>query len=548
VAQQRPTAKTARPGSRAVSDGATEVVRVKLLGCFSVSVGDRVIEQDEWRLRKAAALVKLLALAPSHRLHREQIIDLLWPDSGRGAASNNLRKTLHAARRTLDQARGSDYLASQDESLVLCPGGDLWVDVDAFEDSAAAARRSKDPAAYRAALDLHAGELLPEDRYEEWAEGRRSELRQLYLALVIELASIYEEREEYAQAIEVLGKVTSEEPTLEDAHASLMRLLALSGRPGRALAQYERLRDALQKGIGTPPTEATRRLRDEIAAGRLLSTSPSDPAHPVSSDASKHNLPAPMSSFVGREREMVEVKRALAMTRLLTLTGAGGSGKTRLSLEVARDLVGSYTDGVWLAELAPLSDDGPVTQEVANVLEVQERPGERLTDTLVEALAAKEMLLVIDNCEHVVEEAARLVDKLLSSCPHLKVLATSREASSLPAGRDEWRDYRRCPHTLRGGETLRRSRPTKAARLRSDPGERWGGGASVPQAGGDTAGHRARHGEDGGPCGRASRPEARSVPRRAQGHQPERRTQTADPESYSGLEPRSPLGGGAGML
>jgi predicted ATPase/DNA-binding SARP family transcriptional activator/DNA-binding CsgD family transcriptional regulator len=427
VAQQRPTAKTARPGSRAVSDGATEVVRVKLLGCFSVSVGDRVIEQDEWRLRKAAALMKLLALAPSHRLHREQIIDLLWPDSGRGAASNNLRKTLHAARRTLDQARGSDYLASQDESLVLCPGGDLWVDVDAFEDSAAAARRSKDPAAYRAALDLHAGELLPEDRYEEWAEDRRGELRQLYLALVIELASIYEEREEYAQAIEVLGKVTSEEPTLEDAHASLMRLLALSGRPGRALAQYERLRDALQKGIGTPPTEATRRLRDEIAAGRLLSTSPSDPAHPVSSDASKHNLPAPMSSFVGREREMVEVKRALAMTRLLTLTGAGGSGKTRLSLEVARDLVGSYTDGVWLAELAPLSDDGPVTQEVANVLEVQERPGERLTDTLVEALAAKEMLLVIDNCEHVVEEAARLVDKLLSSCPHLKVLATSRE-------------------------------------------------------------------------------------------------------------------------
>jgi predicted ATPase/DNA-binding CsgD family transcriptional regulator/predicted negative regulator of RcsB-dependent stress response len=311
------------------------------------------------------------------------------------------------------------------------------MDVDAFEDSAATARRSKDPAAYRAALDLHAGELLPEDRYEEWAEDRRSELRQLYLALVIELASIYEEREEYAQAIEVLGKVTSEEPTLEEAHASIMRLHALSGRPERALAQYERLRDALLKGIGAPPTEATRRLRDEIAAGRLLSTPPSDPAHPVSSDASKHNLPAPMSSFVGREREMVEVKRELAMTRLLTLAGAGGTGKTRLALEVARDLVGAFPDGVWMVELASITEPRLVAQEVAGTLGVQERPGEPLTDTIAEALAAKELLLVLDNCEHLVEEAARQVDRLLASCPHLKVLATSREPLALP-GEVNW--------------------------------------------------------------------------------------------------------------
>jgi predicted ATPase/DNA-binding SARP family transcriptional activator/DNA-binding CsgD family transcriptional regulator/predicted negative regulator of RcsB-dependent stress response len=426
-----------RPGSKDIRGGAREAIRVKLLGEFSVSVGDREIGHSEWRLKKAAALVKLLALAPGHRMHREQTMDLLWPASGRKAASNSLRKTLHAARRTLDQTRGSDYLASQDESLVLCPGGDLWVDVDAFEDSAATARRSKDPAAYRAALDLHAGELLPEDRYEEWAEGRRSELRQLYLALVIELASVYEEREEYARAIEALGKVTSKEPTLEEAHASIMRLHALSGRPERALAQYERLRDALQKGIGTPPTEATRHLRDEIATGRLLSTLPSDPAHPVDSDASKHNLPAPMSSFVGREQEMVEVKRELAMTRLLTLTGAGGTGKTRLALEVARDLVGAFPAGVWMVELASITEPRLAAQEVAGTLGVQERPGEPLTDTIAEALAAKELLLVLDNCEHLVEEAARLVARLLASCPYLKVLATSREPLALP-GEVNW--------------------------------------------------------------------------------------------------------------
>jgi DNA-binding SARP family transcriptional activator len=100
----------------------------------------RTIPQSEWRLRKAAALVKLLALVQRHRLHREQVVDALWPDSARKAASNNLRMTVHTTRRTLDPAMGSRYLASEDGSLVLCPRGDLWVDVEVFEEAAAAAR------------------------------------------------------------------------------------------------------------------------------------------------------------------------------------------------------------------------------------------------------------------------------------------------------------------------------------------------------------------------------------------------------------------------
>jgi predicted ATPase/DNA-binding SARP family transcriptional activator/DNA-binding CsgD family transcriptional regulator len=406
-----------------------EAVRVKLLCDFSVSVGSRTIRQDEWRSKKAATLVKLLALAPGHRMHREQAMDLLWPDSGKKAVSNNLRQVLYAARRVLDPASGSreHYLGLKDEVLVLSPDGQLWVDVDAFEEAAATARRARDPAAYRAAIELYAGELLPEDRYEEWAEGRREQLRQLYLGLLIELAGLYEGREEHALAIEVLRKATAGEPTLEEAHASLMRLYALSGRPEQALAQYQRLHDALSRALVTRPAEASRRLRDEIAAGRLPTARPTDAIREEPSAAIKHNLPAPRTSFIGREREVVEVKRALAMTRLLTLTGAGGTGKTRLAIEGARDLVGSYPDGVWLVELAPLSESELVAQEVANILGVQERPDEPLADALAEALAGKEMLLVLDNCEHLVEEAARLVDTLLASCPHLNVLATSRE-------------------------------------------------------------------------------------------------------------------------
>src|SRR5215210_8070153 len=246
-----------------------KALRVWLLGGFRVGVGSRTITLDAWRLRKAAALVKLLALAPGHRLHREQAMDLLWPDLGRRAASNNLRQVVHASRRTLAPAEGSHYLASQNESLVLCPGGSLWVDVDAFEEAAVSARRSRDPAAYRAALDLYAGELLPEDRYEQWTEGRREELRQLYLALFVELAVLYEERNEPGPAIEALRKATADEPTFEEAHVSLMRLHALAGRPEQGLAQYERLRDTLSRGPGTEPAATSRRLRDEIAAGKL---------------------------------------------------------------------------------------------------------------------------------------------------------------------------------------------------------------------------------------------------------------------------------------
>src|SRR5215212_8289234 len=415
-------------------DRGPEAVRVKLLGGFSVSVGRRTIEQYRWRSKKAASLLKLLALAPGHRMHREQAMDLLWPDLAARAASNNLRQVLYAARRVLDPASGAPkrYLSLKDEQLMLCPEGQLWIDMNAFEGASASARHSRVPAAYRAAIELYAGELLPEDRYEEWAESRRNELRQLYLTLLLELAGLHQERDEQALAIEALREAAAEDETFEEAHASLMRVYALSDRPEYAIAQYERLRDALQRGIGTRPTEATRRLRDEIAAGRLPPSPTADSTQEEPSDVGEHNLPVPITSFVGREREMAGVKRALAMTRLLTLTGAGGAGKTRLALEMARDLVSSYPDGVWLVELAPLTEPGLVAQEVANVLGVQERPGEPPTDVLVEALAAKEMLLVLDNCEHVVEEVARLVDTLLASCPRLRVLSTSRESLAVP--------------------------------------------------------------------------------------------------------------------
>jgi DNA-binding SARP family transcriptional activator len=389
-----------------------KAVRVWMLGGFRVSVDFRTIPQDAWRLRKAAALVKLLALAPGHRLHREQIMDLLWPSSGRKAASNNLRRVIHTARRILDPAAGSRYLASEAEALVLRSSGGLWVDVDAFEEAARTAPGSRDPDAYRAALDLYSGELLPGDRYDGWAEEPRRRLRETYLSLLLGLARIYEERGYYEPAVEALRRVVAEELTREEAHVGLMRLYALIGSNEEALAQFGRLEEVLLGQLGTEPTASSRALREKIAAGRFQpKEAPS--LGSLSEEAlgpGKHNLPAARTSFVGREREMLEVKRTLAMTRLLTLTGAGGCGKTRLALEVARDLVGVYPDGVWLVELAPLAEGELVSQAVADALSVLERPGEPLTDTLIDTLQIKNLLLIIDNCEHLIEDAAQLVD------------------------------------------------------------------------------------------------------------------------------------------
>jgi DNA-binding SARP family transcriptional activator len=229
-----------------------ETVRVRLLGGFQISVGERIIEGNEWHLRKAASLLKLLALAPNHRLHREQAMETLWSELGARAASNNLRGALHVARRTLepDPAISSLYLSLREEQLALCPGGRLWVDVEVFEEAAATARRSRDPAAYRAAIELYAGELLPEDRYEEWAEIRRQELRRSYLSLLVELAGLYEQRGDYEGAIGALRRVLAEKPTYEEAHVGLMRLYAVSGRREEALSQYELLDEALSEELG----------------------------------------------------------------------------------------------------------------------------------------------------------------------------------------------------------------------------------------------------------------------------------------------------------
>jgi predicted ATPase/class 3 adenylate cyclase len=145
-------------------------------------------------------------------------------------------------------------------------------------------------------------------------------------------------------------------------------------------------------------------------------------------DAYPNNIPIQLTTFIGRERELKEAKERLASARLLTLIGPGGTGKTRLGLQLAADLLPSYEDGVWVAELAPLSDPALVLQTVATVFGVREQQGMPVQELLIDFLRDKQVLLMVDNCEHLIETCAQLIEDLLRSCGSLKIIASSREA------------------------------------------------------------------------------------------------------------------------
>jgi predicted ATPase/DNA-binding SARP family transcriptional activator len=431
----------------------SRALRITLLGGFEVRVGARAVAAGAWRLRHARSLVKLLALAPSHRLHCDQLLDLLWPSLEPAAAANGLYCALHAARRALEpglaRASASAYLRRHGDVLALHSTGALAIDVEEFESAASAARQAQTPAAYLAALELYAGELLPEDRYEQWAVGRRETLRTTHLGLLVDLAGLHQARGEHGAALEALQRVVDCEPAHEAAHLGLMRLYALDGQRRRAVRQYEHLRQALHDEAEAEPDADSRRLHEAILAGRFPPPSRAPAPPPARLEAGQarawgapHNLPGQLTTFVGRRDELAQVADRLRGARLLTLTGPGGCGKTRLALQVgsaelaARD--GAYPDGVWLVELAALAEPSLVAPAIASALAVQGAAGRPTRETLVAWLSRRRLLLILDNCEHLSGACAEVVATVLSACPGVRVLATSRTALGVP-GELLWR-------------------------------------------------------------------------------------------------------------
>jgi predicted ATPase/DNA-binding SARP family transcriptional activator len=414
---------------------------VKLLGGFSVSVRGEPIPDSAWRLRRAKSLLKLLALTPERRLHREQVVESLWP--GGDAAGGGLHQVLYVARRALGGGEeAAARLTLRDDVVVLSADG-LWVDVEAFEQAAAAARANPSPELYRAALDAYAGELLPEDRYEDWTAARRESVRETNLGLLLELAALHEGAGDTTAAVEALQRAVVEDPLHEAAHRELMRLFTSIGRRQQALWQYQQLRQALTRELAADPDPETRALYREILAGGDEDEEPPAVAAPQAEAPAPAapltaRLPQQLTSFVGRLRELSELEKVLAHTRLLTLTGPGGCGKTRLALELAAREEAAFDHAVAVVELAPVADPALVVEEAATALGVQVRSDRDPGEVLAERLGDQRLLLVLDNCEHLIEACARFADRLLRACPGLHVVATSRERLRIP-GEVAWR-------------------------------------------------------------------------------------------------------------
>src|SRR2546423_8660738 len=248
-------------------------LEIQLLGPFRVAVDGRVVEERHWSRRKPALLVKLLALHPHRQLHREQVMEMLWPDLDAEAAANNLHKSIHAVRRALEPnlKAGSDshFILSHGQQVHLRAPGRLWIDAEAFEQGATEALKSSDARACEKALALYGGDLLVEDPYEDWAAARREQLCGLRQELLVKLSKLYEAKGEYQQAVERLKEIVALDPSNEDAHRQLMRLYALAGNRQQAVHQYQQCLEDLRRELDAEPEQATIKLHEQIISGRI---------------------------------------------------------------------------------------------------------------------------------------------------------------------------------------------------------------------------------------------------------------------------------------
>jgi len=260
------------PEARSYGSDPIPIFRLRMLGGFSVERADVGQAVSGWPRRSAKTLIKLLAVQPGHALHREQVIDVLWPKVDAEAAANSLGKALHAARRALEpkrpQRQESAYLRLTDGMLVLNTGH-VIVDTDEFEQLAEDALRSREIAAFEAALAAYRGELLPEDRSESWCSERRSALAELHTRSLLGMAEALERLGSYSEAADQLRDVLQRDPTREAVHRQLMLLYAWMGAPDQAVRQFHSCEAVLRQELDLAPQPETISLCDDILASRV---------------------------------------------------------------------------------------------------------------------------------------------------------------------------------------------------------------------------------------------------------------------------------------
>jgi predicted ATPase/DNA-binding SARP family transcriptional activator len=408
-------------------------VEIGYLGALEVRDAGCTVAVPGQRLRR---LLVQLALAPGSWVSVGALAEAVWADGTPADPANSLQSLVSRLRRVLgrpelvEQSAAGYRLALAPASVDAVRFGRLVADgrrlLEAGDDAAATT-------ALAGALALWRGRPLADDDSPE-AEARRAALEDLRLQALRDRAALAVRAGRGAEVVAELEELTAAHPLREDLVLVLMDALVAAGRPAEALAAYERARAGLADTLGTDPSPALRARHLEVLR---------QGERPV---APPTNLRSALTSFVGRDDDVRTVRERLATSRLVTVVGAGGSGKTRLVSEVASTLLHDpvrpgtptlgFPDGIWLVELAPVTDPAAVPQTVLEHLGLREvaLPDQRSERSrldgrarLLEVLDEAACLLVVDNCEHLVDAVADLVDEVLGRCPRVTVLATSRE-------------------------------------------------------------------------------------------------------------------------
>jgi predicted ATPase/DNA-binding SARP family transcriptional activator len=427
-----PAVHAAAPGDTAPG------LQIRLFGPLEVRIGPHLLLR--LRTRKGLWLLALLALRGGREVERSWLAATLWPDVGEADARRSLRQRLHDLRLALGPEAWR--LAGEAPRMLRLDLCGAFVDVLSFD--ATIARGDLDSLA--AAVQLYRGPLL-EECAEEWVLAERQRREQAFVLALERLAASATARGEHAAAASYLRQAVSADPFRDELQRALMEAHAEGGNPADALLVYREYRARLWREMAAEPAEETtalfRRLRDETRARarppRSVAPSPHHRLPPSPSSPVPCRLPLPLTPLIGREEAVEDIIGRLAAGRLVTLTGIGGIGKTRLALQVAEKLADEFEAGAAFVDLAPLADSGTVPEAVRAALGVplgaaRQEP----TEALRHYLAARRLLLVLDNCEHLLGACAALADALLGQCQGLRILAASRQALGLP-GETVWR-------------------------------------------------------------------------------------------------------------
>ena len=419
--------------------------RVEMLGTFEAKARGSAISR--FRTRRVAMLLAYLSLNTKRVHTRDEIAELLWPDADDATSRRNLRQALHSLRKVLEPpAFPVGSVLKVEQSLISLNQDAITTDIAEMESLIDSARLSHQPetklAQLKEAIALYKGDLLP--GFDElWVMNERFRMEDLYLSTLKLAVNESIRHQETDDAIQYLRLAIAKEPLDEGLHKTLIQQYLAANRPRRALEQYQELAQLLQSELSCQPDREVEQLASQARKelGRnTISPSPktipdavSDQGNPQPKFNSRATIPIPVTRFFGRQKELASIQNLIQSgdTKLLTILGPAGTGKTRLSIEIAQ-LLTQRDWQVWFIPLADIDNESQILDHILDTIKPNREQANQF-DQIRAVLNQEGTLLILDNFEHILEKGVHVLQRLISKLPNVAILVTSRQSLNLEA-------------------------------------------------------------------------------------------------------------------